>query len=70
MEGISKSEGTLISNALRRPKELCFLKASKLLPFVLLVTATLGYRWVWSVGGKILKAKNRRTARKSCPSDT
>jgi len=66
----SKTKNTSVSSALRLPKEHYFLKVPRLRPIVLLVKATCGWSWLWSIGGMRVTGENRSTWRKTCHSGT
>ena len=46
-------------------KIITFWKVPRLRAFLLLVTATFRWRWIWSVGGMILTGENRSTGRET-----
>jgi hypothetical protein len=51
-------------------KNLAFCKVFRFLPLVLLIRATCGWTWVWSIDGMILKDGNWRARGKTYPTAT
>jgi hypothetical protein len=67
---LRKDERSFPFNAPRFPKEHCFLDGFRLRPFILFVTATCRWRWVWSIDGITVTGENRSTWRNPCSSAT